>query len=472
MDASFPDLELSALKMQEMGEASLNAVIDHITHLPEAPRSNLDHADEIARSLREGPPEQGTDFKALLDFFMQKVVPVSINTPHPAYMGYIPGGGLYPSAIADFIAAATNRFAGAWFAAPAVCRLEANVLEWFARWMGYPESARGILTSGGSLANFSAIVAARKALLGDDLARGTLYLSNQTHHSVMKAAMLAGIPERNLRILEADDHFRAVPERFEQAIRRDQQAGLKPFLLVGNAGTTNTGTVDPIADLSALAQQYGLWFHVDAAYGGFFNLCEAGHKKLADIHRSDSMVLDPHKGLFVPYGTGSLLVREGEKLRQAHALEAEYLQDHAVPEGEVNFADYSPELSRMYRGLRVWLPLKLYGVQAFRENLSEKLQLTRWMYQRFLEQPEFECFTEPDLSVIAFRVRPKRGEVDAFNRKLLSAIVESKKLFLSSTRLNGAFAIRVCILSFRTHQREVEEAFEVIHSMARKLLDE
>lgn len=171
----------------------------------------------------------------------------------------------------------------------------------------------------------------------------------------------------------------------------------------------------------------------------------------------------------MPYGCGSLLVKEGELLRRAHMLTADYMQDQFTPAGETNFTDYSPELSRSFRGLKVWLPLKLFGVQAFRENLAEKLRLAQWLYQRFLEEPGFECLAVPDLSVVAFRYRPKRGNVDEFNRRMLKHINESGKLFLSSTLLNGEFVIRTCVLSFRTHQAEVEEAFATIKAAAREV---
>lgn len=463
----YTDLELSPEEMERITALTASEVIEHIKNLPHTPRSDLDNAAARVAGLREPPPERGTDFQKLLRFLMQEIIPLSINTAHPAYLGYIPGGGLYPSALADYIAAATNRFVGAWFAAPAAARLETNVLEWFAQWMGYPASARGILTSGGSLANFSAIVTARKTLLGNEIHKGVLYASNQTHHSIMKAAMLAGLPEKNLRLFPVDAHYRARPELFEAAIKQDRENGLTPFLLVANAGTTNTGSIDPLPELGQLARDYGLWYHIDAAYGGFFNLCDAGRQKLRGIEQSDSLVLDPHKGLFVPYGTGGLLVKEGRLLRKAHMLEADYLQDQVTAEGEMSFTDYSPELSRSFRGLRVWLPLKIFGVHAFRENLAEKLQLTRWMYERFQAEPGFETFCEPDLSVIAFRYRPQSGDSEAFNRALLQQIVSSKKLFLSSTKLNGEFAIRVCILSFRTHRAQIEEAFEVIRQAAR-----
>lgn len=463
------DLELSSEAMLRMGKSAVEAVVNHIINLPHSPRSNLDDSLEVVKSLREPPPEKGMDFESILDLFMKKVIPVSINTPHPAYLGYIPGGGLYPSAVADFLGAATNRFVGAWFAAPAAARLETNVLEWFAKWMGYPESTRGILTSGGSLATFSALVAARKHLLGEDISRGVVYASDQTHHCVMKVALLAGIPEQNIRLLSVDKNFGAFPDQFEKAIKTDMKKGKKPFFLVGNAGTTNTGAVDPLSDLAEVAKKFGLWYHIDAAYGGFFNLCKEGKKVLRGLEQSDSIVLDPHKGLFVPYGSGSLLIKDGELLRSSHMLTAEYLMDHLTPEGEVSAAEYSPELSRSYRGLRVWLPLKLFGVKAFKENLAEKLDLTKWMYKRFLEEPGFECLNVPELTVITFRYRPKKGDVEEFNRKLLAYVVKSKKLFLSGTLLHGEFVIRVCILSFRTHQAEVEEAFEIIKNAAHKL---
>ncbi len=462
-------LELPAEEMQKMGEAALKAAINHILKLPQSPSHNLDNAREAVTSLKEPPPEKGMDYDTLLELLLNKVIPVSLTTPHPSYLAYIPGGGLYPSAIGDFLGAATNRYSGVSFAAPAASRLEANVLDWFAEWMGYPASARGILTSGGSLANFSAIVAARRHLLGDDIHKGTLYTTDQAHHCILKSAILAGIPEKNVRLLETDDRFRAVPERFERAIEEDKGSGLKPFLIIGSAGTTNTGAVDPLHDLADLARKHELWYHLDAAYGGFFNLCEKGKKKLSGIERSDSVVLDPHKGLFLPYGSGSLIVKEGERLRRAHMITADYMQDLPTAEDDISPTEYSPELSRSFRGLRVWFPLKLFGVQAFRENLEEKLELTEWLYRNLGEEPGFEFLAEPELSVIPFRFRPQRGDVDEFNRKLLKNINGTKKLFLSSTLLRGEFAIRVCILSFRTHMEQVEEAYEIITSEARDL---
>jgi aromatic-L-amino-acid decarboxylase len=463
------DLELDPEEMRRMGEAAVRAVVEHIRTLPQAPRSNLEDHARITDALREPPPESGTDFHELLRFLMEDVIPVSINSAHPTYMAYIPGGGVFPSAVADFIGSAVNRFVGAWWASPAAARLEANALEWFAGWMGYPASSRGILTSGGSLANFSAVVTARKHLLGEDIGRGVLYASDQVHHCVPKTAVLAGIPERNIRLLPSDACYRAVPDLFEGAVRRDKERGLKPFLIVGNAGTTNTGAVDPLGELSEVARRCGLWYHVDGAYGGFFNLVEEGRRKLRGLESSDSLVLDPHKSLFVPYGSGSLLVKEGALLRKAHCLTADYLQDHVASAGDWSAADYSPELTRSFRGLRVWLPLKLYGVQAIRENLEEKLRLAKRLHGWLAEEPGCECLVEPELTAFAFRYRPDKGDADAFNRRLLAKINAGRRLYLSSTVLGGRFVIRICVLSFRTHDDEIRSAFEVIRGAAAEL---
>jgi aromatic-L-amino-acid decarboxylase len=238
---------------------------------------------------------------------------------------------------------------------------------------------------------------------------------------------------------------------------------------VGSAGTTNTGRIDPLSELASFAEAEGLWFHVDAAYGGFFQMTERGRTRFAGIERADSITLDPHKGMFLPYGTGCLLVRDRALLRQAHQVQAEYLQDLA-PEDEIpNFADYSPELSRDFRGLRVWLPLKLHGAEAFRDALDEKLDLAEWLYETLRDTPGFELPWEPDLTVVPFRYRPRAGDAEAFNRRLLERINASRRVFLSSTIIDGRFVLRACILSFRTHRDRIEEAAEIIRDAARAL---
>jgi aromatic-L-amino-acid decarboxylase len=246
-------------------------------------------------------------------------------------------------------------------------------------------------------------------------------------------------------------------------IAEDRGAGRRPFLVVASAGTTNTGAIDPLGEIADLAAGEGLWLHADAAYGGFFQLTERGRERLAGIERADSITLDPHKGLFLPYGTGSLIVRDGRALRDAHFQTAAYLQDTSV-EGELpNFSEYSPELSRDFRGLRVWFPLKLHGVSAFRAALDEKLDLTSVLHEGLRSIPELEVPWEPEVTVVAFRLR---GRDDDANRRLLDLINASGRVFLSSTILDGRFTLRACIVSHRTHGDRVDECIQTARRAA------
>jgi aromatic-L-amino-acid decarboxylase len=463
----FP-LEPNVAQMRALGEIALDFVIDFISSLPEAPHVDLEGVDTVLEQIRGGAPEAGTLFVEL----MAQVglgARKAFNPAGPGYMAFIPGGGLYSAAIADFISLSVNRFVNLWNPAPVFAAMEADVIRWLCDMFGYPSNARGILTSGGSMSNLSAIVTARTTKLGEEFADGTIYVTEQTHASVAKAAAIAGLPLRAMRTVPVTPDLRMDHEMLRRLVKEDRDAGQKPFLVVASAGTTNTGAVDPLEAISDICETEGLWLHADAAYGGFFALTERGRARLAGIERADSITLDPHKTLFLPYGTGVLLVRQGEQLRQAHRAKGDYLQDLA-PEGDIpNFTDYSPELSRDFRGLRVWLPLKLHGIQAFREALDEKLDLTRALYEALKKEPGFDVPWEPELTVVPFRYIPETGDADAFNQRLLERINDSKRIFLSSTRLDGAFWLRACIVSHRTHRDRVDEAIEIITSAARAL---
>jgi aromatic-L-amino-acid decarboxylase len=314
------------------------------------------------------------------------------------------------------------------------------------------------------MANFSAIVAARKDRLPEDFLAGALYVSEHVHASVTKAAMLAGFPVRNVRPVASDPSLRMDVDALHRTIAEDRAEGLVPFAVVASAGTTNTGAVDPIEAIGEVALSEGLWLHVDAAYGGFFQLTERGRARFRGIERADSITLDPHKGLFLPYGTGALVVREGQKLREGHHVgTSAYLQDLAADAHIPNFTEYSAELSRDFRGLRVWFPLKLHGVAAFRDALDEKLDLAQHLYEQLKAVPELELPWQPELSIVPFRLRD--GD-DAANRRLLAAINASKRVFLSSTVLDGRFTLRACILSHRTHRDRIDECVGIVRRAA------
>ncbi len=455
-------LDPSPGQMREMGDAALGYVVDFLASRETAPASRFEGAEETARARREEPPELGGAFPPLLEL-IDTIAQNSADNTGPGFLAYIPGGGLFASSLADLLSTTIDRYVNLWGEAPVAAQIENNVVRWLCDLFEYPPESRGVLTSGGSMANFSAIVSARKDRLPEDFIPGTLYVSEHAHASVAKAAMLAGFPKRHVRIVATDPSLRMDVDALRRAVSEDRAAGLLPFAVVGSAGTTNTGAIDPLDAIAGVARDEGLWFHVDGAYGGFFQLTERGRERFRGIERADSITLDPHKGMFLPYGTGALVVRDGRKLRDAHFVGAAYLQDLAADADIPNFAEYSAELSRDFRGLRVWFPLKLHGVAAFREALDEKLDLAEALSEALKAIPELELPWSPDLTVVPFRLRD--GD-DAANKRFLDAINASRRVFLSSTVVDGRFTIRACILSHRTHRDRIDECVEIVRAAA------
>ena len=455
-------LDPSPDDMRAMGQAALAYVVDFLQRRPDAPASAFAGAAETARRFRMAPPEEGNEFSPLIDL-VEAIAQHSSDNAGPGFLAYIPGGGLYASSLAELLSTTIDRYVNLWGEAPVAAQIENNVVRWLCDLFAYPPESRGVLTSGGSMANFSAIVSARKAKLPENFLTGALYVSEHAHASVVKAAMLAGFPTRNVRIVATDPSLRMDVDALRRQIVDDRGAGMRPFAVVASAGTTNTGAIDPLDDLAGVAADEGLWMHVDAAYGGFFQLTARGRERFRGIERADSITLDPHKGMFLPYGTGALVVRNGRALREAHFVGAAYLQDLAPDADIPNFAEYSAELSRDFRGLRAWFPLWLHGVSAFREALDEKLDLTEALYDGLKSDALLELPWAPDLTVVPFRLRD--GD-DVANRRLLEAINASKRVFLSSTVIDGRFTIRACILSHRTHRDRIDECIEIVRRAA------
>jgi aromatic-L-amino-acid/L-tryptophan decarboxylase len=461
-DFTHAGLEPGPEETQELIEMTAQRVITYLSTLPTQPASDFAEAAEVARSLVEPLPATGQPYPELLALLFDRVIPKGCNTNSPGMFSYVNGGASIHGAIADLITSATNPYIGYWAAAPALVQLEHTVIRWLAELVGLGEGAGGVLLSGGSLANLGAIVTARKAMLDDDLRLATIYASDQIHHSVAKALMVAGFPDDALRVVPSDAAFRVRIDALVARIHEDRQAGRRPFFVVGSAGTTNTGAVDDLRELGALARRERLWFHVDAAYGGCFALTERGKAALAGIEQADTVTLDPHKSLFSPFGTGCLLARDPDALRRAHELHSDYI-DGVIDTGEhastANFADLSPELSRGMRGLRVWLPLKLLGANAFRAALDEKLDLARYAADQLAGMPGFELVARPELSILAFRATRAglaANELDQLNREVLERVNERRKVHLSATNLAGRFTLRICVLSLRSHVQAVD----------------
>jgi aromatic-L-amino-acid decarboxylase len=468
-------LEPSPSSVLEMGRLVVERVASFMGALPERRADNPVNpaaTAELINAFLRPPPEQAGVLTALLDR-LEQARDCAFETAGPGFMAAVPGGGLYVSALAEFYARAINRYGSFAFGAPALTALEESVLRWMAQEVcGLPAGSSGFLTTGGSMANFSAVVAARESRLGEDIAEGTIYVTEYTHHSVAKAAWLAGIKRNNIRVVPCRDGLRMDPAAAAELIREDRKTGRRPFLLAGTAGSTTTGAIDPLTELASLARQENLWFHVDAAYGGFFRLTPRGRQRLAGLEQADSISLDPHKSLFLPFGTGALVVREPALLAAAHAERGSYMQDAQDTESLPNYSDMSPELSREVRGLRVWLPLHLHGVAAFRAALDEKLDLAQLAHEKLAAVPTLELPWAPELSVVTFRVRSRDAspaavaQADQATLGLLQRINAPGRVFLMSAVAGGRQVIRVCILGHRTHHDRVAEAIDLIVSAA------
>jgi len=432
--------------------------------------AGLDVADAVSQPIGEAPLAGGVERVADL---LRHAAGASVIPPGPGYFAYVPGTGLFASALADLVSGTLNRFTGLSAAAPAFCRLEADVLTWLARECGYDDRARGVLLSGSSLANLGAVITAREEHFpgGGDYRGAVAYTSDQAHHCVEKAFRLAGLPSAGVRRIAVDEEYRLDVGELAAGVARDREAGFVPFLVVASAGTTNTGALDPLPAIADVCERERLWFHVDGAYGGAFVLCEEGRRLLTGMERADSIALDPHKGLFLPFGTGCLLARDGEKLRHAHSAGAHYLQDFEALDRSREApspTEYGPELSRSYRGLRLWLPLMLHGAAAFRDALAEKLELARRFHAGLMALIDagapLECVAPPHLSTVAFRlVRGGDETLSAWNARnaaLNDRIIAGGRVYLSSTALpvddGEAFTLRVCVLGARTHAEHVD----------------
>jgi aromatic-L-amino-acid decarboxylase len=349
-----------------------------------------------------------------------------------------------------------------WTASPALVQLEADALDWLRDWMQFPDTAAGLFTTGGSGATFNAILCAREQRLGTDIRPGVLYTSSQAHHCIAKAAKLAGIAADRVRLIPVDGAFRMDVRALAAAIADDRAAGLRPFFVASSAGTTNTGAVDPLDAIADCCAREGVWHHVDGAYGACFHLVPPLRPLLAGLPRADSLTLDPHKGLFLPYGTGALLVRDGDALRAVHTTTAGYLPDNQ--DDFYDPAQHGPELSRGFPGLRLWLAVRLLGAARYRAALAEKRALAVDAAARVAALPGVVMDAPPQLSLFAFHLAgpalPTGQARNAATRALVDRVTARGRVMLSGCVVDGRYLARVCVLSFRTRAANVDAAVE------------
>ncbi len=448
-------LEPESAARLALGGEVLDFLDQWIARRAQAPASWPDPDDQLIQALLSEPSDEGGELGPLLHIIDQ-ATNTGFDTAGPGFMSYVPSGGLYTSGLGALIGSVTNQYTGGSHGSPGMTAIEESVIRWMTGLFGLPASAGGVLVSGGSIANLIAVVTARSSF-GDDFGDGVIYASTRSHHSMAKAARIAGISAERLRYVETDDRQRLDPDELECSLSDDARRGLRPLMIVANAGTTDTGAIDPLHACANIAADAGAWFHVDAAYGGFFQMTERGRERLSGIERADSITVDAHKSLFGPFGIGGLLMRDRAAVVEAHEGVGAYMQD--VTSGALpHYLEMGPELTRPNRGVQVWLTLNLHGVGRFRTELDRMLDLAERAAERLTSMPGVELIDTPQLSVVAFRA--SAGEETT--RAMLDALLDSREVHVSSTTINNRLYVRFAFLSQRTTDEILDRAIQIV----------
>ena len=445
-------------------------VIHDYLRIADAPIGKTADRAAMEALLREPPPETGAEFTKVLDEVFAQIAPNTMLLGNPRFLAFIPGAPTFVSMLGDWLCAALNVFAGVWKEASAATEVEILVLDWFKEFLGYPPQARGILTSGGSEANLTALIVARERLDWADRQRAVVYVSEQRHWSVDRAAKIIGLRPEEVHRLPADAEHRLAPQTLTAALAADRRNGVLPWLVVANAGSTNTGSIDALDQLDDVCRANGLWLHVDAAYGWPAVLTAEGKAALRGIERADSITLDPHKWFAQTFDAGCVLVRDGKRLAETFQIRPEYMQDVAPGAEEINFADHGIALTRRFRALKIWFSLKVLGVGWFRGMVEHCLRLTDYS-QALLERAGcFEILSPRQLSIVCFRYLPPTGKcdeaaLDALNLELCERVQRTGRAFLSTTRLRGSVCLRLCFVNWRTTAADVEEVVRILDEL-------
>ena len=455
--------------MRRLGYEVVDRIVERWETLPDARTARLATRREMETRLREPLPWDGEDIEHLMERFWRDVEPFAGKIDHPRFFAFIPSSPTFASVLGDWLASGCNFFQGTWIESAGPSEVELVVLEWLKEGLRLDAETSGVLTSGGSAANLIGLAVARQQRVPGEMARGTAYTSDQTHTAVSRALRILGFPEANLRSLPSDVGWRLDMDALEAAVRSDRDAGFVPFCVIASAGTTNTGAVDPMNELADFCQREGMWLHVDGAYGAIARLSPTCEPLLAGLERADSLVLDPHKWLYVGYEAGCLFVRDRSALEAAFRVLPDYLQDTDVHEGEVNFADRGVQLSRAARGIKLWLSLKTHGFSAVVRAIERTIQLAVYAEERIRAWPGLEVAAPASLGIVCFRHRPP-GEPDgeglnAHNEAVVRTIQREGRFMISSTQLDGSYVIRLCPLNYRTQPSDIEALLQEVETV-------
>ena len=467
------DLQMTPETMLDLARRAAEIVVKRIESLPEENAWEGDFQRELEDRLMEDPPEDGQPAAEVLERAAREILPIAARVDHPRFFAFVPSSPTWPGVLADFMAAGYHINQCAWLSSSGPSQLELVVIDWFRRWLGYPESAGGLFTSGGSAASVDAFVTAREAVGYPE--RATVYMSDQSHSALSRAAMIIGVRPECVRMVPSDGHFRLDLEALARAVTDDRGAGFNPIAVCANAGTTGTGTIDPLEAMADYCEAEGIWLHVDAAYGGFAIVTEEGIRRLHGIERADSIGLDAHKWFFQPYEAGCLLVKDASTLENAFAVRPDILQDTVWGANHPNFSDRGLQLSRSFRALKVWMSVQTFGMTAFRRAVSKGMELAARAEEYILASPVLELLNAASLGVVCFRVNPRDPGVDEealkeINQTMLVRVFWEEPALMSSTLLRGTFSLRLCIVNYTTTWDDVRETLEAIERFGREAL--
>ena len=459
------DLSMSSEQMLALAHQTAELLVQHIEDLPGKGAWDGEFRRELEDRLLKHPPEEGRSASEVIKEAAHEILPIALRLDHPRCFGFIPSQPTWPGVLADFMAAGFNVNQCSWLTSSGPSQLELVVIDWFKRWLGYPESAGGLLTSGGSAANLDAIVAAREAANHPE--RASVYLSDQSHSALIRAARIVGVRKECIRVLPTDRLFRLRMDTLVKAVADDRAAGLTPIAICANAGTSSSGAVDPLEAMADYCEDQGIWFHVDAAHGGFAMVTEEGKRLMHGIERADSIVLDAHKWLFQPYEVGGLIVKDLSTLERAFAVKHDILQDTIWGADHPNVSDRGLQLSRSVRALKIWMSIQTFGMEAFRRAVLKGMTLARRIEEFISESPDLEMLTPATMGIACFRYNPDNDdigedELEEINRTVLARVFWEDRSFISSTRLHRTFALRMCVINHSTRWHDVHETLKVI----------
>ena len=449
--------------MLELGQMTLELLVARSGNLANEGAWEGDFRTGLQEQLLKNPPEEGRPPAEVIESALHDILPYATRLDHPRCFAFVPSSPTWPGVLAEFMAAAYNINACTWLVASGPSQLELVVLEWFRKWVGYPESAGGLLTSGGSAAAVNAFVAAREAAGNPESA--AVYMSNQSHSAQIRAARVIGVPQENIRLLQIDDNLRLDMDALKRAVSNDRSVGANPILVCANAGAVSNGAIDPLEELAEFCAAEGIWLHVDASYGGFAMLTETGRNLMRGIEKADSIALDGHKWLFQPYEVGCLLVKDLRKLEDAFAIGHDVLQDTIWGADHPNFSDRSLQLSRSFRALKIWMSIQTFGLAAFRKAVANGMEVAAKAGDYARKSPVLELMTPVSLGILCFRVNPDVSGIDErgleeINRTVLARMFWEDQSFISSTKVGDRFALRLCIINHTTTWDDVQKTLQ------------